>query len=169
MTEDTDYGLDEGIDISLRPLATSASPRDLALVERRTSALRLRKEGYSYRDIAKELGVSDDTARNDVLEGLNASRWIKDEEALEVREMAKARNHDAIKAIYDAVLDGDLGAIDRLIKLNDQLLNMVGALGGRLDVTSGGKPITGPAPVHTIEVHLAHDDRSPDVPTITAG
>lgn len=133
---------------------SSPSPAEIIIAERQLEAMKMRKEGWSYRDIGDHLGISDDTARRDVITALQAIQWTRDEQAVEVREMAMNRNHDAIKAIYERVLSGDVGAIDRLIRLNEQLLDIVGGRTANLDLTSGGAKLE--APINTIEVLLTH-------------
>lgn len=129
--------------------------KGLKILERRIQAIRLRKEGYSYQEIGDILGVSTVTAHNDIKKALESNYFALEESANEVREMILARDHDAIKAIYEKVHNGDLGAIDRLIKLNEQLLSLVGGSTLRHDLTSGGKPLV--AAIHTIEVVLSND------------
>lgn len=133
---------------------TDTSALAISREERQVKALKLRKEGWSYRAIGDELGISDDTARNDVLDGLKMIAWTRDEEALEVSQMVKDRNNEIIMQIYEKCLAGDMGAIDRLIKLNDQLLDIVGGRITKHDITSGGKALE--VPIHTVEVMLAY-------------
>lgn len=131
-----------------------AASDTLIITERAIEALRMRKEGLSYQSIGDLLGVSDDTARRDVLGALKQLEWVRNEEALEVRHMVMERDNDAIRAIYERVIDGDLLAIDRMVKLNDQLLDTVGGKIGRMDVTSGGRPLESTR-IDTIEVVLS--------------
>lgn len=128
------------------------SPSALTIAERQRRAMYLRKIGKSYQQIADELLVSVGTVTRDIQEAMNLVKFEGKEEVLEFRRMVIDRNHDAILAIYESVVAGDLLAIDRLIKLNEQLINLVGASVSRHDVTSDGKPLV--SSIHTIEVVL---------------
>lgn len=133
----------------------STSPKAIEIAERRVKVLKLRKEGWTYEKIGNELSISDDTARNDCLEAIRSIEWTAEEAAMEVRELVKHRNDELINSLYEKALNGDYGAVDRIIKINEQLLEIVGGKITRHDITSGGGKIG--AAITTVEVILDVD------------
>lgn len=120
-------------------------------IERQNKSLTLRKQGLSLQEIASELGVTQDTVMRDIQDGMKLIQWSSAEKALELRTMIEERNNVAIKAIFKAVENADYYAIDRLVKIQDQLLKLLGP--AQLDITSGGNPLQ--APISVIEVNLS--------------
>lgn len=133
----------------------STSPKAIEIAERRVQVLRLRKEGKTYEQIGTELGISDDTARNDCLAAIRSIEWTQEEAAMEVRELVKHRNDELINSLYEKALNGDYGAVDRIIRINEQLLDIVGGKITRHDVTSGGGKLG--TSITTVEVILDVD------------
>lgn len=94
--------------------------------ERRAEALRLRKQGLTYRGIASEMGLSAMSARDLVLKGLNELIEDTKDRADEFRELSRERLDDCLNAIYPQALEGDLHAIDRVIKISQELAKLYG-------------------------------------------
>lgn len=97
-----------------------------ALAERRQQALELRKQGYSYRAIGRVLEVSHQTAANDVKAALAELDKIERLEASEMRRLMAERIDMARHAIAVEVISGNMGAVDRWIKLNEQEAKLFG-------------------------------------------
>jgi hypothetical protein len=76
--------------------------------------------GMNYREMAAALGVSIGTIANDVK--IILGRWQREqvETVDEWVQIEEKRIDRAINAIWNDILDGNLGAIDRLIRLQDQ-------------------------------------------------
>ena len=88
--------------------------------ERQLAALRYRQAGMSYRAIGRALGVSHVTAWQDVSAVIKRLNEDNLEEGAKVKAMELSRLDDALRAIYPAVLEGDLPAIDRMVKIMER-------------------------------------------------
>jgi len=111
-----------------------------ALAVRRQAALDLRIDGWSYRAIAKELGIGHSQAKRDVQAELEALVEESREAAEEVRELELSRLDKAITVCNDTLkscwVDGSddreksrelqLKAIDRIAKLTEQRAKLLG-------------------------------------------
>jgi hypothetical protein len=80
----------------------------------------MRQSGMSYREIGRALNVSHVQAWNDVMSCIDELKKQCAEEAAKVKAIEIERLDTALKAIWPAVLEGDLGAIDRLIRIQDR-------------------------------------------------
>ena len=106
-------------------------------------ALELRKQGWTYEEIAFELGISIVKAQQLVQEQIQKLEVAISDRATELREVILQRIEVAIDAIYPDIVDGKVEAIDRMIKLNDQAAMLLGVKVSRHDLTSGGETIAG--------------------------
>lgn len=93
---------------------------------RRIRALQLRGRALSYRDIGDELGVSHETARQDVKRALSELVEQRFDEAEQFRALEMHRLEMAMRAIEDKVRDGELKAVDRWVKLSESLRDLLG-------------------------------------------
>lgn len=93
---------------------------------RRMEVARLMKNGMTYREIARELGVSLRTVWKDGQKVIE--RWRK-EAVSEIDEhfiLDMRRLDDALVAISANVRAGDFGAVDRLVKILERRAKMLG-------------------------------------------
>jgi Zn-dependent oligopeptidase len=90
---------------------------------RRADALELREKGYSYRAIATELGVSLDTAHQDVKTAMAA---ITKEPAETVLALELARLDEYEKRLRKAIEDGDLDRIDSALRVQARRAKLLG-------------------------------------------
>jgi hypothetical protein len=90
---------------------------------RRAEALELREKGYSYRAIATELGVSLDTAHQDVKTAMAA---ITKEPAETVLALELARLDEYEKRLRKAIEDGDLDRIDSALRVQARRAKLLG-------------------------------------------
>lgn len=97
----------------------------IELMEKRTEALRLRKSGMTYPDIALRLGVAKETARSYVLGALEA---FVEEPGEEVRKMEIMRLDSLLQAIWPMCMAGDLEAIDRALKIEQFRAKITGMM-----------------------------------------
>lgn len=110
--------------------------QQIKITQRRNKALELRKTGASYRQIAdmlrsnEEIGTTSRYSRfcayADVREALKEAREQTQETATELREIEVQRLDMASVAIAKMVRDGNLGAIDRWIKIIESRCRLLG-------------------------------------------
>jgi hypothetical protein len=91
--------------------------------ERRAKAIGLRKAGASYDAIAKACGYANrGSAYNAIKDEMGKAR----ENATELLELENARLDDALRAIYPAMLRGDLGAVAAFLKISERRAKLNG-------------------------------------------
>lgn len=109
--------------------------RRATAAEKRKMALDLRRAGWSYDDIASEVGYANKGgAFKAVKQGIAD---ITRESANELLELELARLDDLQAGAYDKARDGDLFAIDRVLKIIDQRAKFLGLYDRKTDDTSG--------------------------------
>lgn len=96
---------------------------NLTLQERRIRAVNLRRAGADYRSIARSLGVSPSTAWRLVDDAL---RLVLVDGTERLRQIEGERLDDAQRAIWPAVVSGDLRAVDVLVRLSARRARMFG-------------------------------------------
>jgi hypothetical protein len=97
-----------------------------AAAERRLKALQLRTAGMPYRAIATQLGVSHQQAYEDVQRELKAIAEQSAEEAQAVRQLDLERLDAMTIAIWGQVRAGNLGAIDRALRISERRAKLLG-------------------------------------------
>lgn len=105
---------------------STTSGRKVTAENRRIEALELRKQGFSYDEIAARLGVSKAAAYKSVRTALDT---LKDEvyegaEALRILEME--RLDSLFEKAYSAAMAGDLVAIDKAVKVMERRARLCG-------------------------------------------
>ncbi len=95
----------------------------LTAAERRKKAVDLRKAGATYDAIAQALQVTAKTARNDVQQAL---RDIPRESAEELRTIELQTLMTMQRAVWPALVTGQLGAVDRMIKIVQERAKLTG-------------------------------------------
>lgn len=92
--------------------------------EKRKKALDLRRAGWSYQDIADEVGYANKgSAHRAVKQGIAA---ITRESATELLELELERLDDMFAGLYEAARQGDLFSVDRALKIIDQRARFLG-------------------------------------------
>ena len=94
--------------------------------QRKLEALRLASRGMTMREIGERLGVTPQAAH---LSLKNALESLADEtrgEAERYRELERLRLETCLQGIYEQATNGDLFAIDRVIKISDRLARLYG-------------------------------------------
>lgn len=94
--------------------------------ERRGKALDLRRSGASLRRIAAQLGVSHVQVRNDIQDALNEAIKENVNNAEALRTMEIERLDDMLLRIAPQINAGNLGAIDRAIRISEQRSKLLG-------------------------------------------
>jgi hypothetical protein len=98
--------------------------------------------GKTYDTIADELGVSKQRAYQLVTEGLTEIKTETHVEAARLKEVELARLDRLQVAIWEAVIKGDVQAIDRYLKIMKRRAELLGLDAPvKADVTSGGEKI----------------------------
>lgn len=116
-------------------MSSPTSPRRLQATERAIKALNLRRQGWSFRDIAQELGVTPPAVHEAVTRML---RNMTHEEADSYRKIELERMETMLKAIWGRVTEGELQAIDRAIRISERISRLLGLDAPvKLDVPGG--------------------------------
>jgi DNA-binding CsgD family transcriptional regulator len=110
----------------MAPHANPIQAQRAAYTERRVKVLELAKAGASFRQIARALNVSHETARKDLAAVMDALKQEQIAGAEELRAMELERLNMAMAGIAQRVRQGDLGAIDRWIKLCESRRKLLG-------------------------------------------
>ena len=128
---------------SVNTPAQACTPKKARASERQARALELRKMGRNYRQIAEELGyASASGAKKAVLAGI---KWLLYEDAKDVLAIELDRLDTYLNVIWPQILEGDLGAIDRALKIGnarETLLELVQPRGASVRVKQGDSTIT---------------------------
>lgn len=105
--------------------------------QRAHKAFELRKQGWSYREIAKELGVAHQTIAKDLKKIFDAYL----EQSLEMRayevSLEQARLDDMWQSVYADFRTGNVKAADQLIKIMERRAKLLG-----LDTVQASKQIS---------------------------
>jgi len=102
------------------------SKEKLGAKERRQKVLDMRLLGASLRRIAEKIGVSHETVRGDLQKALEELSETERAKAEHLRGLELQRLDVAVNAIGSKVLDGDLGAIDRWLKISERRARLLG-------------------------------------------
>ena len=100
-----------------------STEQKLEIAERRKRALDLRLAGVSYRAIAKQEGVSHGTIISDVQSALAE---IPRQSAEELRQTETERLDQLQRAVWPEALKGNLGAVDKAVKIIDRRARLLG-------------------------------------------
>lgn len=120
-----------------------ASGKAITLLEQQNAALKMRQRGWRYGAIAEELGITPQRAAGLVKAALEDYDSSNEDAANQEREVLIARAEAAILAISEEVEAGNLYAIDRMIKLQEQIAVLRGLRVERKDITTAGQPLPG--------------------------
>lgn len=102
----------------------NATERRATAAEKRKQALDLRRAGWSFEDIAEEVGYTNKGSAYRAVKQAIAD--ITRESANELLELELARLDDLMAGAYEAARNGDLFAIDRVLKIIDQRAKFLG-------------------------------------------
>ena len=101
-----------------------ASGNRLRAAERRRQALKLRRAGCTYNEIASALGYrSASGTHKAVQKGLHDTL---SEPAHELRKLEAARLDSLLAAVWDAAMAGHLGAVDRALRVAERRARLLG-------------------------------------------
>lgn len=99
---------------------------DVQILERRAKALQLRRAGAHYRTIAKQCGVSLETAYADVQAELTALRAVTEQDAEVIRDLELRRLDDYMLALAPKAQRGDVQAITACLRVQERRSKYLG-------------------------------------------
>lgn len=132
------------------------SPAAIEKRQRMDQALKLRARGKLYREIAEDLGIGQTTAYDYVQA---AMKEIPRENAEIVFNLDVDRLDKAMDALWPAVLEGDVKAIEAMLKIHDKRVKLF-----HLDKVHGKGDDTGDNVIATLAkaVLVAHEQQKDD-------
>lgn len=105
---------------------TPTRPRRLAARERDRQALELRIRGLTFAAIGEHLGFTWQAAQQAVNRSLDATRVVIAERADELRAIEAERLDKITEVLWPRVLEGDLRAIDRVLRARESYRRLTG-------------------------------------------
>lgn len=120
-------------------------PVNIRAAERRIRAVELRREGKTFVEIATALGISRTRAFQLVTEAIDETNDLLVTETKKLRQRQQDRIAALVKALWKkATKDGQVGAVDRVIKLLEREARLAGLDAAEKFEHSGpdGGPIT---------------------------
>ena len=126
---------------------------NIRALDRRTRAIELRREGKTFKEIGELLGVSAPAVFKMVTKTLDAANALLVTEAKELRQRQLDRVESLLHALWKASQDGQVGKIDRVVKLMEREAKLAG-----LDAPNKyehGGPDGGPIQVTDARARLA--------------
>lgn len=101
-----------------------ASARRISAAERQAEALKLKKEGTSYREIARKLGYASHSGARKAVE--KALTKIVKEPAESYLKLSLLRLDDMRKALWWKVMTGDVPSILAMLKIEEREAKLLG-------------------------------------------
>ena len=105
---------------------SKTAPAKFKALERRGLVLQLRLAGYTYQEIATQLGIGLATVNRDLHKALKFFDADHEEKARELKAIDTARIEEIIKGIWTKCKGGNLMAIDRLTRLLERKAKLHG-------------------------------------------
>lgn len=144
---------------------TPTRPKRLLARERDRQALELRMQGLTFAAIGAELGVSWQAAQQAVQRSLEVTKAAIAERAEELRAIEVERLEKITEVLWPRVLEGDLRAIDRVLRTRESFRRLTGidlaqetagaATGDTFVLTNGDINLV-PQGGRTIDARLPH-------------
>ena len=99
-------------------------PKRARLTERRRRALELRMEGFTFSEIARQVGYASPSGAYEAVSTALDSAVV--DAADEFRKLHIARLEALLVGLWSAAREGQLGAVDRALKLLDREAKLLG-------------------------------------------
>jgi len=126
-------------------MVSQTSPKKVNAVDKRQVALELRKDCYTFQEIADQLGITKGYAYKLVTKGLAELTEKVRSSADELRELENIRLDTLWTKAYDKAQVGDLGAINTCLKISERRAKLNGLDSPtRADITLTPNPPTMP-------------------------
>ncbi len=141
------------------PTESKTSPRKMRARDRELQALDMRKSGATYDQIGAALGITTQGAYKAIIRSLRRLNEKNAEDSSELRRLEVERLDKMLAAIWNMVIIGDQGAIDRALKISERRARLFGLdAPTRTDLTSLGEKM--PSAIVTIYLpDNGRDDR----------
>lgn len=107
-------------------MKSKTHPRRVNRAENQLKSLQLRKAGFTYQEIADQLGMTKGNAHKLVASAMQEWKDASGEVADELRALEAARLDHATRAIWTQVINGNHGAIDRMLRIMDRRARLLG-------------------------------------------
>lgn len=107
-------------------MARGGSREKVAILERQLLALDLRKQGYSYRQIAKRLEISLGLAYKYIQDELDALAQMKSESADGIRQLELERIDMLMKGLAPMAQVGHIGAVNAYLNCMERRAKLLG-------------------------------------------
>lgn len=104
----------------------ATQPATVAAATWRERAVELRTQGWTYARIAKECGVSIQSAYQAVVRYLEETRAVSREHAEEIRRLELDRLDRMLSAFGPRAEDGDAAAADRVLRIQERRAKLLG-------------------------------------------
>lgn len=129
--------------------------RKVTAAERRQQAINLRMGGKTFQQIGEQLGITKQSAHSLVITALKEISTKTAESAEELRRMEMERLDFMRNAIWGQVINGDVLAIDRALRISKRMAELLGLdAPTKSDVTSDGEKI-----IQVIEVVKTYESK----------
>lgn len=116
--------------------------KNITAQDRRLQAVQLRRNGATFDAIGKAIGISTARAHKIVTEELDRSAKQLNNETEQLRQLEVMRLERLLVSISTAITNGQLGAVDKAIKISERLSKLQGLdAPTKLDHT-GAIPVT---------------------------
>ena len=109
-----------------------ANSRAIEQAERRRQALALRLTGATFDQIGQQLGCDKSTAYRLISKEI---REIPREEADELRTIECSRLDKLQHAVWQAAIQGDVNAVDRVLKISERRARLLGLDNMKIDAS----------------------------------
>lgn len=114
-------------------------PGKAELIDRKAEALRLRRYGFTYSQIAEQLGCALSTAHSYVMGALEETRTLLKEDADAIRDMELSRLDAMLPKFLSKAMAGDDRAAKTVLSIMERRAKYLGLdAAGRLDVVGAG-------------------------------
>jgi DNA-binding CsgD family transcriptional regulator len=107
-------------------MVSRQGPSRVRAAQLEQKCLELRSAGLSFREIARELKVAPATAYKAVARGLAAVNAGCREQAQELRALEALRLDQMQAALWQQATDGDVKAIDRILRIMERRARLLG-------------------------------------------
>jgi predicted DNA-binding protein YlxM (UPF0122 family) len=101
-------------------------PRIVQAAERRRQAICLRREGFSYQAIADQLGMAKSSVHNAIDKAMVALEKEIEQEVKLLVALEIDRLDSLQQAIWCKAMEGNLGSVDRVLKIMDRRSKLLG-------------------------------------------